>query len=79
MNSSPEYAVRWTPSASKSGVAKLGKMWRLEGRSADIVWENKVMISGRPSRYQVGLDRYIGGDRRYERSGLEEQAWTRAE
>ena len=33
MNSSPEYGVRWTPSAEKSGVGKLGRRWRLGGQS----------------------------------------------
>ena len=36
------------------------------------------MISGSPSRYQTGKERYIGGESRYQRSGLDPQASIRA-
>ena len=39
--------------------------------------ENRVKISGSPSRYQVGDVLYIGGEMRYSRSGKEAHDSTR--
>ena len=53
-----------------SGVAKLDIRWRLDGRSLRTL-ENLVKTSGRPSRYQSGERRYIGGASSNIRSGRE--------
>ena len=50
------------PFFSYSGVGKLGKSSRLSGLSDDSACENKVIISGRFSRYHNGNWRYIGGE-----------------
>ena len=41
-------------------------------------WENKVKTSGKPSRYQTGEVRYIGGEIRYWREGLDSQESSKA-
>ena len=79
MNSNPEKGVRWTPSEENSGVEKLGRRCRFSGTSIEKAWENMFRISGSPSRYQMGAERYMGGAIMKETPGREEQTSRSAE
>ena len=65
------------PSFSNSGVGKLGRRCRLDGRSLRNK-ENLVRTSGNPSRYHRGEWRYMGGETRKNMAGLAVQAAPRA-
>ena len=64
MNNDPEYGVKCTPSLSSSGFGKDGISNKFFGCSTVKVAENINKTSLIPSKYQRGVVRYIGGQRR---------------
>ena len=75
--SNPEYGDRCTPSDSRVGLGKDGRMNKLAGFSSLNKDENLIMILDNPSSYQIGVVLYIGGERNHDRSGCSSQKLRR--